>query len=88
MKTPKILTGFDILSNNKTKERKKRTIIENGYIVFIHNKYEIDLKRCSTHQEILAWVHHLVGKFWITPDLIEDFIELTTQYHRIEIYKA
>lgn len=40
--------------------------------------YEIELERLNTPQKILGWVYHLCGKNWVTPSVIEEFIDFAT----------
>lgn len=37
-------------------------------------RYEIGLERCETPEQVLAWVHHLCAKNWVTKKMIRDFI--------------
>jgi hypothetical protein len=84
-----LITAADISKDNTKFEKKMaaQLSIEGEYIVFHKHHYDIELSRCRTKSAILQWVHHLSGKAWMTTDLIERFIELTTKYHKIDIYK-
>ena len=42
--------------------------------------YDIELDRIDTPSKILSWVHHLCGKTWITPSVIEEFIQVATMH--------
>ena len=37
-------------------------------------KYEIDLERTTTKKELLDWIFHLLGKNWLTPNMLYDFL--------------
>jgi hypothetical protein len=37
--------------------------------------YEIDLDEVETYMDILVWVRHLLGKTWMTADLMADLID-------------
>ena len=47
--------------------------------------YRVRLDRCSTPEAILAWVHHLAEKKWVTVPVIERFVEVATEHHGIKI---
>ena len=44
--------------------------------------YEITLDRIKTPQHVLAWVHHLSEKTWMTPNRIAIFIERCAKANR------
>lgn len=36
-------------------------------------RYEIELERCKTADEVLGWIAQLSGKIWATPEVIGGF---------------
>ena len=69
--------------------RKKLAVIEGkqicvkiGYLY-----YWIYLDRCNTKGKILQWAHHLLHKEICPKDAIIDFIEVTTKYHNLDLYR-
>ena len=66
---------------NKKVYIKKRCIILNiGY------EYVIELNRCNTEAKLLHWIHHLLGKSWMTLEILENFIEKVAGYHNLDIH--
>ena len=47
--------------------------------------YEIDLARCSTHQEILNWTHHLIEKKWMSKALLRQFIQVALKANDLRL---
>ena len=51
-----------------------------GSVISIHGPsewpYEIAIDRCDTEGKILSWVHHLNEKTWMTPEIINRFMEV------------
>ena len=51
--------------------------VADGCIVLnVAYRYEIPLERCRTHEDVLAWTHHICEKVWASPDLVRRFIEV------------
>lgn len=40
------------------------------------NYYWIEWPRLNTPSKVLAWVHHLSGKTWFSPDMCRDFLDV------------
>lgn len=57
-----------------------------------YNDYSINLKKIKTHQDILSWVHHLLGKQWISeyedgPYILSRLIETICALKKVKLYK-
>jgi hypothetical protein len=42
------------------------------------SQYEIALSRCATAEAILQWVRHLSEKTWVTTEIIEQFVVVSS----------
>lgn len=62
-------------------------VIQNGDVGFIAADYWIELTRINDRAALIEWIYHLLGKTWITNELLEQFIELVCSYHKWPIYK-
>jgi hypothetical protein len=62
-------------------------VIENDQVVFITADYWIELTRINDRAALIEWIHHLLGKTWITNELLEQFIELVCNYRKWPIYR-
>lgn len=60
--------------------RQSRVRIKGKYVVLdtgqVGYKYEFPLARCDTPSKLLAWVHHLSEKTWMSGRMIADLIEI------------
>lgn len=86
-KTPDLFSAADAMKFDYKAERAKHVKIEDGCIVLIEHNYAVELNRCRNKSAILQWVHHLSEKAWVTADLLCYFIELASEYHKINIYE-
>lgn len=50
--------------------------------------YFIEWNRLNTHKKLIHWVHHLVGKSWVTTETIEDLIEAVDRKFSLDIAKG
>lgn len=46
--------------------------------------YDIELNRCDTIESVVGWVMHLIGKNWVTKEIIERFIAVAVDYHNLK----
>jgi hypothetical protein len=61
----------------KVKKGYDSVYVNDGYIIIKSvDDYDIPLKKCKTAEEILEWVHHLLGKKWVSREIIRRFIEI------------
>lgn len=58
--------------------------IEDSLLVIKQYNYEIEMSRCSTYEDILAWVLHLSEKTWVTSQIIEEFVKKTISYNKLD----
>ncbi len=63
-----------------------------GHIIFDRDpgapkgwEYAFELSRCKTAGAVLAWVEHLKVKTWMTPELLQEFIDLAVSENKIEL---
>jgi hypothetical protein len=49
--------------------------------------YQVPLSRCSSMEEIVGWVSHLclAHSRWVTPALIDDFIDVACRANNLEV---
>jgi len=67
----------------------KQCYIEGENIIIdLACEYVIALNRCSTVKSILQWVIQLSEKTWMTTDVLKQFIELSINYHGIDVYST
>lgn len=83
----------DIIKRSQKEEEVlgKIVYIEDNYIVIdVKNPfifyYDIELSRINTPDKLLCWIFHLLGKNWMTTDILRKFIELISKHHNINIY--
>ncbi len=50
--------------------------------------YFIEWDRINTHEKLIHWVHHLVGKNWVTTETIEDLINAVDRKFSLGIAKG
>jgi hypothetical protein len=55
-------------------------------VINLADEYRVALSRCSTPAAILGWVDQLTQKTWITVPVIQRFVQLATEHHRITIH--
>lgn len=60
--------------------------IQNGIISIVNENYEIELSRIKNKADVLEWTHHLLGKSWMTVEIIEQFIEKVCGHYKLPIY--
>ena len=61
--------------------------IEDGQIGFVDHAYWIELSQIKTRRDLIEWIHHMLGKQWVTNEMLEQFIEQVCQYRNWTIYK-
>ncbi|MFV9667899.1 hypothetical protein ACNY68_02760 [Pantoea sp. KXB25] len=66
---------------NKLSEQVK--VVGNEIIINVNHPYHIPLEECSTHQGILHWVWHISKKTWMTTEVLQKFIEVACDYHKL-----
>jgi len=49
-------------------------------IDFIGEDYSVDLDRCTTAGACLDWIHQLHEKVWMTPEVLEEFIDMLFEH--------
>jgi len=83
----------DIIERSKKQEEalSKVVYIEDECIVIdVKNPfifyYDIELSRINTSDKLLSWTFHLLGKNWMTTDILRKFIELVSEHYNINIY--
>lgn len=74
--------GTDFFMANRPQHVK----ISANQIGFINYGYWIELSRITTQNQLIGWIHHLVGKAWMTTELIEEFIEKVCTIRKWGIY--
>ena len=62
-------------------------VIKDGYLDFVGEKYWIEIDRIKTVHDVVEWIHHLLGKSWITHEMLEQFIEKVYEYRKWKIYR-
>lgn len=60
--------------------------IEDKQIGLLADNYWIELDRIKTRAALLEWVHHLLGKNWVTKEMLEQFIEQVHTYRKWKLY--
>ena len=66
--------------------------VKNGLLILcFYNDYPIDLKKIKTHQDILRWTHHLLGKKWVSeyedgPYVVRRIIEKLCALADLKLY--
>ena len=63
--------------------------IEKGEIGFKdgdHFSYWVELSRIPNHEALIEWIHHLMGKNWVTKEMLEQFIEKVCSHRKWGIY--
>jgi len=48
-------------------------------------KYSIQWDRLNSEKQLLNWVIHLIGKKWITKELLRAFIEIVNEYQDLKL---
>lgn len=85
----KIMTAAQAVQQYKKHLQKmnRQCYIEKEYIILnVHYPYDIELSRLDSHKKLLAWVHHLSGKNWMTVELMRYFIEIVSEHFKMNIY--
>jgi hypothetical protein len=77
----------------KYKERQERlqrqvSVKEGHIVVNVEFEYNIDLRRCQTHEQILAWAYHLCEKTWMTTEVMRRFVLVACQENGLEIPRS
>jgi hypothetical protein len=60
--------------------------VHDGEVFFLDNDYSVDLAEIENFHDLLAWVHHLAQKTWVTGEMIAEFIEAVCAQKGWEIY--
>lgn len=63
------------------------SIKDDHIIINVCYEYNISLSGCKTHEQILSQVHHLCEKTWMTPEVLERFIEVACRASGLELRK-
>lgn len=85
METPTPLRSWEELSA----ELDRQVRIEDGCIVIgVEYPYEIELDRCDTPLKTLSWVHHLMGRAGMEPQVLKRFIEVAAAHHGYSVFGA
>jgi len=61
------------------KEEKRITVTEKSFTIDGH--YSIDFDECKTHEELLDWVRHLLGKQNTNNYIIRRFMDEVVKVH-------
>jgi hypothetical protein len=56
-------------------------------VELIGQHYSIELSRIKTRKALIEWIHHLLGKAWMTNELMEQFIEVVCKYQGWKLYE-
>lgn len=75
-------TLADAYKNN----RAELVYIKDGNLHFVKRNYEIEMTCIRGRADIIKWTHHLMGKSWMTIEILEQFLQLTCAYRDIPIY--
>lgn len=63
-----------------TQHLSNEVFIDGNFIVVkpesLNQGYDVSLDSCQSAEQILAWVHQLSEKSWITPEHLRRFIQL------------
>ncbi len=60
--------------------------VKDGAVGFPKMDYWIELSEIKSYHDLVGWIHHLVGKTWVTNDMISDFIEAVCAHRGWKIY--
>lgn len=71
MREIKIYTGKEMMEAKFTPLAE----IRDGAVGFPTRNYWIELSEIKSYRDLVGWIHHLVGKTWVTNEMISDFIE-------------
>ena len=63
------------------------SIKDDHIVINVCYEYNIPLSSCKKHEQILGWVHHLCEKTWMTPEVLERFIEVACRENGLELRK-
>ena len=70
-------------------ELSKKVYVDGEFIVInIAVRYEIHLSRCNTPEKLLGWILHLCEKTWMSPAVLERFIEVAEEANHITIERS
>jgi len=78
------------LKNNTTRLEELERIVsiqDDQIVINVCYEYNILLSECTSHEQILSWVHHLCEKTWMTPDVLERFIDVACSANELELRK-
>jgi len=81
----KVITAADIANYERPVLVK---IDDFGQVGFIARDYWIDLDRIKDRAALIGWIHHLLGKRWVTSEMLIQFIETVCNYRKWPIYKG
>jgi hypothetical protein len=42
-------------------------------------EYQIEIRRCQTPRDVIAWLYQLLPKTWFTMDHVQSFLDCTTE---------
>lgn len=67
--------------------RPELVVIKNNTVHFVGLNYYIGIDRITTRAKLIEWIHHLCGKVWVTPEILEQFIGRVCAYRKWRIYE-
>lgn len=63
----------------------QQVYVQDGNIVVnVEYEYDIEISSCSSYARILGWVQQLLTKNWITPAILEEFIQIALREANLE----
>ena len=49
--------------------------------------YEVDVERITTAARLAGWIRQLIGKSWLTPQALWDFLWTVDEYRPLRSFK-
>jgi hypothetical protein len=84
----KLLSRADI--NERWEEHRRKmhgqVVIEDGQIGFPKYYYWIELNRINSYKKLVGWVTQLIGKEWITRDMLAEFMRKAGSRNNLNIH--
>jgi len=63
------------------------SIQDDQIVINVCYEYNISLSGCKTHDQVLSWVNHLCDKTWMTPEVLQRFIEVACRANGLMLRK-
>jgi len=84
----KLISGSDLarMADKEQTELDRLVKVQNDHIGFPTFGYWIPLKDIKTHQKLVSWTEHLLGKEWITKPMLHEFLRKVGSRNQLNIY--